>query len=103
MPSSARNKQKIPRRPVQFFFFNDTATTKIYTLSLHDALPICALALSQGWLPPTINLERPDPQCDLDCLPGGGKTASPAAVVSNSFGFGGINAALVLRPDGGAR
>ncbi len=64
---------------------------------------ICALALSRGWLPPTINLERPDPQCDLDCLPGGGRTASPAAVVSNSFGFGGINAALVLRPDSGNR
>ncbi len=68
---------------------------------------ICALALSRGWLPPTINLERADPQCDLDCLPGGGggggRTASPAAVVSNSFGFGGINAALVLRPDSGTR
>ncbi len=62
---------------------------------------ICALALSRGWLPPTINLERPDPQCDLDCLPGGGRAASPAAVVSNSFGFGGINASLVLRPDSG--
>jgi len=64
---------------------------------------ICALALSRGWLPPTINLERPDPQCDLDCLPGGGRAASPAAVVSNSFGFGGINASLVLRPDSGTR
>ncbi|TMK66923.1 MAG: beta-ketoacyl-[acyl-carrier-protein] synthase II [Actinobacteria bacterium] len=66
---------------------------------------ICALALHRGWLPPTINLERPDPNCDLDCLPGsgGGRTASPAAVVSNSFGFGGINAALVLRPDTGLR
>ena len=64
---------------------------------------ICALALARGWLPPTLNLERPDPQCDLDCLPGGGRTAAPAAVVSNSFGFGGINAALVLRPDSSAR
>lgn len=66
---------------------------------------ICALALARGWLPPTINLEQPDPSCDLDCLPGsgGGRAAAPAAVVSNSFGFGGINAALVLRPDGGAR
>jgi 3-oxoacyl-[acyl-carrier-protein] synthase II len=66
---------------------------------------ICALALDRGWLPPTINLERPDPGCDLDCLPGsgGGRGASPAAVVSNSFGFGGINAALVLRPDGAGR
>ncbi len=64
---------------------------------------ICALALARGWLPPTVNLEQPDPQCDLDCLRGGGLSASPAAVVSNSFGFGGINAALVLRPDSGAR
>ena len=68
---------------------------------------ICALALSRRWLPPTINLESPDPKCDLDCLPGGdgggGRTATPAAVVSNSFGFGGINAALVLRPDNGQR
>jgi 3-oxoacyl-[acyl-carrier-protein] synthase II len=64
---------------------------------------ICALALARGWLPPTVNLERPDPGCDLDCLPGagGGRVAAPAAVVSNSFGFGGINAALVLRPDAG--
>ena len=62
---------------------------------------ICALALARGWLPPTVNLEHPDPSCDLDCLPaaGGGRTASPDAIVSNSFGFGGVNAVLVLRPD----
>jgi 3-oxoacyl-[acyl-carrier-protein] synthase II len=64
---------------------------------------ICALALARRWLPPTVNLEQPDPQCDLNCLRDDGRTASPAAVVSNSFGFGGINAALVLRPDSGAR
>jgi 3-oxoacyl-[acyl-carrier-protein] synthase II len=64
---------------------------------------ICALALARGWLPPTINLERPDPACDLDCLPRDGRPARPAAVVSNSFGFGGINSSLVLRPDAGDR
>jgi len=66
---------------------------------------ICALALARGWLPPTVNLEHPDPSCDLDCLPaaGGGRTASPDAIVSNSFGFGGVNAALVLRPDAAGR
>jgi 3-oxoacyl-[acyl-carrier-protein] synthase II len=58
---------------------------------------ICALAMSHGWLPPTINLERPDPACDLDCLPGAGRAEMPEGVVSNSFGFGGINASLVLR------
>jgi 3-oxoacyl-[acyl-carrier-protein] synthase II len=58
---------------------------------------ICALAMDRQWLPPTINLERPDPACDLDCLPHEGRAAAPAVVVSNSFGFGGINASLVLR------
>ncbi|HXH63681.1 MAG TPA: beta-ketoacyl-ACP synthase II [Gemmatimonadales bacterium] len=58
---------------------------------------ICALAIERRWLPPTLNLERADPACDLDCLPGNGRDASPAVVVSNSFGFGGINASLVLR------
>ena len=58
---------------------------------------ICALALRRRWLPPTLNLEQPDPACDLDCLAGDGRDGDPAAVVSNSFGFGGINATLVLR------
>ncbi|MGH7674658.1 MAG: beta-ketoacyl-ACP synthase II [Gemmatimonadales bacterium] len=58
---------------------------------------ICALAMARRWLPPTINLQHPDPACDLDCLPGEGRSAEPEAVVSNSFGFGGINAVLVLR------
>ncbi|HYK83236.1 MAG TPA: beta-ketoacyl-ACP synthase II [Gemmatimonadales bacterium] len=58
---------------------------------------ICALAMQRRWLPPTINLQRPDPACDLDCLPGEGRAAAPDVVVSNSFGFGGINASLVLR------
>jgi len=58
---------------------------------------ICALALARGWLPPTINLQQPDPACDLDCLPRAGRSAHPEVVVTNSFGFGGINATLVLR------
>jgi len=58
---------------------------------------ICALTLAHGWLPPTINLTQPDPACDLDCLPGAGRAARPGAILSNSFGFGGINATLVLR------
>jgi 3-oxoacyl-[acyl-carrier-protein] synthase II len=58
---------------------------------------ICALALARGWLPPTINLSQPDPACDLDCLPGDGRPARPDALLTNSFGFGGVNASLVLR------
>jgi 3-oxoacyl-[acyl-carrier-protein] synthase II len=58
---------------------------------------ICALASRRGWLPPTVNLERPDPACDLDYLAGEGREASPEYLLSNSFGFGGINASLLFR------
>ena len=58
---------------------------------------ICALSLGDEWLPPTVNLESPDPACDLDYVPRAGRAARVEHVISNSFGFGGINAALVLR------
>jgi 3-oxoacyl-[acyl-carrier-protein] synthase II len=58
---------------------------------------ICALALRNGWLPPTVNLETPDPACDLDYIRGEGREARPEFALSNSFGFGGINASLVFR------
>jgi 3-oxoacyl-[acyl-carrier-protein] synthase II len=60
---------------------------------------ICALALRRGWLPPTVNLETPDPACDLPQITGEGRAVEPGIVLSNSFGFGGINAALVFRRD----
>jgi 3-oxoacyl-[acyl-carrier-protein] synthase II len=55
-----------------------------------------ALALSCGFLPPTINLTRQDPQCDLDFLPNTGRPARPAAALCNCLGFGSKNSALVL-------
>jgi 3-oxoacyl-[acyl-carrier-protein] synthase II len=58
---------------------------------------ICALALERGWLPPTVNLASPDPACDLDYMAGAGRAAKPETIISNSFGFGGINASLVMR------
>jgi 3-oxoacyl-[acyl-carrier-protein] synthase II len=58
---------------------------------------ICALALERGWLPPTLNLEHPDDGCDLDYIPATGRDASVECMLSNSFGFGGINAALVMK------
>ena len=58
---------------------------------------ITALALSRRWLPPTINLVDADPACDLDYLPGAGKARAAQIALSNSFGFGGINAAIVMR------
>ncbi|HEX6537053.1 MAG TPA: beta-ketoacyl-ACP synthase II [Gemmatimonadaceae bacterium] len=58
---------------------------------------ICALAMRHDWLPPTVNLATPDDACDLDYIKGCGREARPELVLSNSFGFGGINAAIVLR------
>ena len=58
---------------------------------------ICALALQREWLPPTVNLDVPDETCDLLHVTGTGAAARVDHVISNSFGFGGINAALVLR------
>ncbi|HEX2717086.1 MAG TPA: beta-ketoacyl-ACP synthase II [Gemmatimonadaceae bacterium] len=58
---------------------------------------ICAQAIAGEWLPPTVNLEAPDAACDLDYIRGGGREARVAHVLTNSFGFGGINASLVLR------
>ncbi len=58
---------------------------------------ICAMALEREWLPPTLNLEDPDDGCDLDYIPGVGRESRVDYVLNNSFGFGGINAALVLK------
>lgn len=62
---------------------------------------ITALALQDGWVPPTLNLETPDAACDLDYVPGAGRALAAEVAISNSFGFGGINACLVLRRDAG--
>ncbi len=63
-------------------------------------LAICALALKSGVLPPTINYEHPDPECDLDYVPNEAREQRVDAMLSNSFGFGGHNVSLlVTRPD----
>jgi 3-oxoacyl-[acyl-carrier-protein] synthase II len=57
----------------------------------------CVLAVHQGVLPPTINYEDPDPKCDLDYIPNESREADVRTAVSNSFGFGGHNATIVIR------
>jgi 3-oxoacyl-[acyl-carrier-protein] synthase II len=57
---------------------------------------ICCLALEHEYLPPTLNLDQLDPECDLDCIPFVGRKARVDTIMSNSFGFGGINASIVL-------
>ncbi len=57
---------------------------------------ICALAIEENWIPPTLNRTNPDPACDLDVVPNHGRAAELQNILSNSFGFGGINACVVL-------
>lgn len=57
----------------------------------------CVLAMRDGILPPTVNLENPDPECDLDYIPNVARKATAEYAMSNSYGFGGHNVSLILR------
>lgn len=57
---------------------------------------VCVKVIADQFIPPTINLEHPDPDCDLDYVPREGRTAKIGAVMSNSFGFGNCNATLIF-------
>ncbi len=56
-----------------------------------------AMALKEGFLPPTINVQNQDPECDIDCVPNVGRKADIKYALSNSLGFGGHNATLCLK------
>jgi len=58
---------------------------------------VCALVLQNQVIPPTINLDHPDPECDLDYVPHKSRKAEVRTIMSNSFGFGSNNAVLILR------
>jgi 3-oxoacyl-[acyl-carrier-protein] synthase II len=58
---------------------------------------ICVKAIEEGVAPPTINLEHPDPQCDLDYIPEGARELDIEYAMSNSFGFGGHNVSLLVK------
>ncbi|EJW14489.1 beta-ketoacyl-ACP synthase II [Paenibacillus alvei] len=58
---------------------------------------ICSLVLQNGMIPPTINLDNQDPECDLDYVPNVARKADVQVAMSNSFGFGGHNATIVLK------
>jgi 3-oxoacyl-[acyl-carrier-protein] synthase II len=76
-----------------------------HTLGAAGAIEAVAstLAIDRGFIPPTIHLDAPDPECDLDYVAEGARKAELDVVLSNSFAFGGNNTALVLgryRPGG---
>jgi 3-oxoacyl-[acyl-carrier-protein] synthase II len=56
----------------------------------------CSLALHTGWVPPTMNYEEPDPDCDLDYVPNEARRVDPHVVLNNAYAFGGNNASLCL-------
>jgi beta-ketoacyl-acyl-carrier-protein synthase II len=58
---------------------------------------VCAQVIKHGWVPPTINYETPDPECDLDYVPNQPRQVTVDTTLSNSFGLGGQNACLVLK------
>ena len=62
---------------------------------------LCVQVLRHGRMPPTINLDRPDPACDLDHVVGVAREQLARVTMSNSFGFGGTNATLVLASEAG--
>jgi beta-ketoacyl-acyl-carrier-protein synthase II len=70
-----------------------------HTLGASGALEalFCIKAMQEGVLPPTINYETPDPECDLDYVPNVARKADVAYSLTNSFGFGGHNASLILK------
>ena len=60
-------------------------------------MTVCALAIHHGVVPPTINLQNPDPECDLDYVPNTARELKVNAIINNSFGFGGHNASIAAK------
>jgi 3-oxoacyl-[acyl-carrier-protein] synthase II len=60
-------------------------------------MSVCALAIKHGIVPPTINYQVPDPECDLDYVPNNAREMNVNAVINNSFGFGGHNASIAAK------
>jgi 3-oxoacyl-[acyl-carrier-protein] synthase II len=78
---------------------SSTKSMTAHTLGAAGAIEAlaCVYALTEQVLPPTINQEHPDPDCDLDYVPNESRPAAVGAAMTNSFGFGGHNATLVFR------
>lgn len=58
---------------------------------------VCALAIHEGWMPPTMNFDELDPECDLDCIPNQARRASVDVAMNNAWAFGGNNASVIFR------
>src|SRR5881398_324283 len=85
-----KDAQRIPVSGTKGYYAHPLGATGAIEAAL------CTLALDRQWIPPTINYQNPDPACDLDVVPNHGRKAQLNYVMSNSFGFGGINACVIL-------
>ena len=79
------------------FESSDSRMGVVLSLSISARMAVCAKAIQTNVVPPTINYENPDPQCDLDYVPNTAREMPVNAVINNSFGFGGHNATLLAR------
>jgi 3-oxoacyl-[acyl-carrier-protein] synthase II len=105
--TSTRDNDLSETRAIKAVFGDDAyrmpvSSTKSMTGHLISAAggleaAFAALALRDGLIPPTINLETPDPECDLDYVPGKARPRQISTAMSNSFGFGGSNGTIILR------
>lgn len=105
--TSTHYNDKLETHAIKKVFGDRAAATPIsstksmigHTLGAAGAIEalICILAMRDGRLPPTINYENPDPECDLDYIPNTARDADAAYALSNSFGFGGHNVCLILK------
>jgi 3-oxoacyl-[acyl-carrier-protein] synthase II len=69
-----------------------------HTMGAASALEaaVCCLAIAEGWVPPTINYQHPDPECDLDCVPNQARRLPVRVAMNNAYAFGGANASVVF-------
>ncbi|MGE3541447.1 MAG: beta-ketoacyl-ACP synthase II [Candidatus Tectimicrobiota bacterium] len=105
-PANDKTETRIIRRALgkaaEQVAISSTKSTTGHLLGAASALEaiLCTQTLLTGFIPPTINLHEPDPECDLDFTPNRGRQASVEYALSNAFGFGGHNAVVVLRKYG---
>ncbi len=105
--SSTKVNDTSETRAIQAVFGDRAARIPISGTKAYTAHPlgatgaieacICCLTLENQWVPPTLHHETPDPDCNLDIVPNHGRETKVKTILTNSFGFGGINSALVLR------
>ena len=75
-----------------------------HTMGAASALEaaVCCLAITEGWIPPTINYRHPDPECDLDYVPNEARRVPVRVAMNNAYAFGGANASVLFAAVDGA-